>query len=151
MTPKSEPLYQVNVNTPAGPCGWTPLLRAARTSDSASVAALYRAGANVSAQDCRGCLAHHLPGIRAPRPSNAQRSKPIALNPDNRDPKHVSRHGALAVRERRALPKHGCNITARARWAEEVNAPCRLCLQHLWLASNGKRCCEQRQQELASE
>jgi len=51
---------KVDINARAGPCGLTPLLRAVRAHDSAAVLELYRAGANLSAADCRGCLAQHL-------------------------------------------------------------------------------------------
>lgn len=51
---------KVQVNRLAGPCQLTPMLLAARMSDSASVQQLYRADANVSATDCRGCLPQDL-------------------------------------------------------------------------------------------
>jgi len=41
---------KVQVNSPAGPCQLTPMLRAARLGDEAAVQLLYRAHANVSAQ-----------------------------------------------------------------------------------------------------
>ena len=48
----------VSTNSAAGPCGLTPLMLSARMGDTETVLALYRAGANVSATDCNGCLAH---------------------------------------------------------------------------------------------
>ncbi len=51
---------KVGVEAAAGPCGLTPMLRAVRAGDKDAVLTLYRAGANLTAADCRGCLAHHL-------------------------------------------------------------------------------------------
>jgi hypothetical protein len=51
---------KVGVSASAGPCQLTPLLRAVRAGDKDAVLLLYRAGANLSAPDCRGCLAQDL-------------------------------------------------------------------------------------------
>ena len=51
---------KVGVSSSAGPCQLTPMLRAVRAGDKDAVLVLYRAGANLSAPDCRGCLAQDL-------------------------------------------------------------------------------------------
>ncbi len=51
---------RVGVSASAGPCQLTPMLRAVRAGDKDAVLVLYRAGANLSATDCRGCLAQDL-------------------------------------------------------------------------------------------
>lgn len=51
---------KVGVSASAGPCQLTPMLRAVRAGDKDAVLVLYRAGANLSAPDCRGCLAQDL-------------------------------------------------------------------------------------------